>query len=293
MAGFLQKAIVVSLVFMTGVNGTLFAREVADARELLPPPVLSGLILQSSDQNMERTLLIRRAFQEDKELGPHHIGIRYKDGLVTLWGPVERRALIDLARKKAALQKGVVEVRSELYLGRTGNRSVGPPSSGVPLEQPVRVQSASPNPQTGVLPTKSPREEKSNLHRIGPEKETPFSPQALASSAGQSTGVQVLGGGDSTPKAPVFVPLSFGGVGPSEMPRGPIAPPLTPALDLSDELARIRGSQARFAGIHWIRRGNHLSIVVPSADLSLGSDFSRLVRQIPGVESVTVHLGRN
>lgn len=160
MAGILQKAIVVSLVFMTGVNGTLFAREVADARVLLPPPVLSGLILQSSDQNMERTLLIRRAFQEDKELGPHHIGIRYKDGLVTLWGPVERRALIDLARKKAALQKGVVEVRSELYLGRTGNRSVGPPSSGVPLEQPVRIQAASPNPQTGVLPTKSPREEK-------------------------------------------------------------------------------------------------------------------------------------
>lgn len=200
MAGFLQKAIVVSLVFMTGVNGTLFAREVADARELLPPPVLSGLILQSSDQNMERTLLIRRAFQEDKELGPHHIGIRYKDGLVTLWGPVERRALIDLARKKAALQKGVVEVRSELYLGRTGNRSVGPPLSGVPLEQPVRVQAASPNPQTGVLPTQSPARKNPISIGLGRRRKLPFHHRPLHHPLGNPQEFRYLVGAIQPPK---------------------------------------------------------------------------------------------
>ncbi len=292
-AGYFQKAIVVCLVLWIGMGGTLCAFEVADPKVLVPPPVLSGLILQSSDQNMERTLLIRRAFLEDKALGSHHIGIRFKDGLVTLWGPVERRELIELARKKAALQRGVVEVRSELYLGRTGNRFVGTPSSGIPMEQPVRIQAASPNPQTGILPASSFGEEKAKPSGVGSPKETPLLHQPPPALGDQLKGVQVLGGGDFSTKAPQFVPLSFGGTVPTPMPRDPIAPPLTPALDISVELARIRGSQARFAGIQWIRRGNHLSIVVPGADLSLGSDFSQLARQIPGVESVTVHLGRN
>ncbi len=273
---------------MTGMGGTLTAFEDAGSKEPIRLPVLPGLIMLSCDQNMERTLLIRRAFQEDKELGPHNLCIRYKDGLVTLWGPVERRALIDIARKKASLQKGVVEVRSELYLGRSGNRSVGPPSSGLPFEQPVRVQAASPNPETGALPSQSLREDHTKKVGLESGRGAPFLPPLLIASGGPPAGVQILEKDEVPPKAPVFVPLSFGGIGPMENPRKPISGPKIPALDISEELARLRGSQARFGSIQWIRRGNHLFIVVPGADLAAGSEFSNLARQIPGVDSVSV-----
>ena len=291
MVRFPRLANVVILVSATGIYGNSFARDGSGPSpdSITPPPVLSGLMLQSSDQNMERTLFIRRAFQEDKVLGPHHIGVRYKDGIVTLWGPVERRDLIDLARTKAASLKGVERVRSELYLGRTGNRPMGVPLSMLPPEEPVRVQAASPNPLTGNLPAHTPREEKPDQRRLEPAKVSSITPNALTPSGAITTS-----GGDLEIKAPVFVPLSLG-VQPNTGPNPNPTQGLTPmqgsgAIDLSWELSRIRASQPRFTGIRWIRRGNHISVLVSQADLRMASDFCQLARQIPGVESVTVHL---
>ena len=295
MVRFSRLANVVFLVSATGIYGNSFARDgsVPGPDSLSPPPVLSGLMLQSSDQNMERTLLIRRAFQEDKVLGPHHIGVRYKDGIVTLWGPVERRELIELARSKALSQRGVEKVRSELYLGRTGNRPTGVPLTMLPPEETVRVQAASPNPLTGNLPAHTPREEKPDLRRLEPAKVSSITPTNL-----KPPGAQTTSGGDTEVKPPVFVPLSLA------VPNNP--QPLSEvsqngaqrpgslngnfATDLSEELSRIRASQPRFAGIRWVRRGNHISVLVSQADLRMASDFSQLARQIRGVESVTVHI---
>ena len=294
MARFPRLANVVILVSATGIYGTTFARDdsAPGPNSLAPPPVFSGLILQSSDQNMERSLLIRKAFQEDKVLGPHQIGVRYKDGLVTLWGPVERRDLIELARKKAASQKGVEKVRSELYLGRTGNTPVGVPLSMLPPEEPVRVQAASPNPRTGDLPAHPPREEKPDQRRLEPAKVSSISSSTLT-----PTGAHTTSGGDSQVKMPVFTPLSFGGMtNPATdrlVPPGSGMVPGPVALDLSEELARIRASQSRFAGIRWIRRGNHITVQAFRSDLGLASDFCQMARQIPGVASVTLNLESN
>ena len=291
MVRFPRLANVVILVSATGIYGNSFARDGSGPSpdSITPPPVLSGLMLQSSDQNMERTLFIRRAFQEDKVLGPHHIGVRYKDGIVTLWGPVERRDLIDLARTKAASLKGVERVRSELYLGRTGNRPMGVPLSMLPPEEPVRVQAASPNPLTGNLPAHTPREEKPDLRRLEPAKVSSITPNTLTPSGAMTTS-----GGDIEIKSPAFLPLSLGGQpnpGPNPIPTQVLTQfQGTCALDLSWELSRIRASQPRFTGIRWVRRGNHITVLVSQADLRMASDFCQLARQIPGVESVTVHL---
>jgi len=284
-----------------------------------PQTARTGAELQplhlSVENNIERLLKIRLAFQKDPVIGPLNLGIQYRDGLVTLWGPVSHPKHIQVAKALAAAQKGVIEVRSELYVGVTGERQTGP--STLVAEIPVRVQAASPNAQ-GQFPNDPLREDPVVLQardaRPGTRSATQNHANALpsglpavvptgqvlrfpgsepggqAATTGLGTGAP---GSDSVMRSSAFeqrpaaIPLGFKPEGEPREPARPVNQ--RPSLESpSERLLQIRSTSDRFRGITWSLRGAELEIQYGTSDAASALDFARSAQILPGIRSVAL-----
>ncbi len=109
-----------------------------------PPPSALGLI-----GDLRLTVLARRALQGDPALARLNLGVRVRDGVATVWGPVPSGAV---ARRIAATLKsidGIDEVRSELQVRRPAERPLLA-DIGIPPRMPTRT-AAKPDTASGTI----------------------------------------------------------------------------------------------------------------------------------------------
>ncbi len=102
-----------------------------------PPASALGLI-----RDLRLTVLARRAFQNDRELAPLNLGVRVRDGVATVWGPVPSADTARLVIARLEAITGIDEVRSELQVRRPDRPPV--PELGIPIRVPTRVEAAKP-----------------------------------------------------------------------------------------------------------------------------------------------------
>lgn len=89
----------------------------------------------------------RRALLEDRLLAPLNLGVKVKDGVATLWGPVPSSDIEQKALKTIQGVEGIVAVRSEAYLKKPETHiDLLPPD-----DRPTRATAALPDRDTGTL----------------------------------------------------------------------------------------------------------------------------------------------
>ena len=102
----------VSRVARTGFCAGAFLLAAALARGLPPPPTAS----HDQARDLQVMVHVRRALKEDPALAELNIGVRVRDGVATLWGPVPSEDVIPKARKVLESVRGVLGVASDLYV---------------------------------------------------------------------------------------------------------------------------------------------------------------------------------
>lgn len=240
-----------------------------------PPATQTTL---SPERNMERLFHIRNSFQKHAVLGSLNIGLDYKDGVLVLWGPVPSRERLDLAISFGKTQKGVFEVRSQMYVGKTGDRPGGEANGRLPEEPPLRVQAASPGP-TLVMPRGLPEAEpkqafSTGFPGVGP---TPVQSAPNPVRSGQVLRLpQEQLPGSSTP-----IPVANR----VEIESKPV--PL-PVASPSEKLLLLRSSQGRFQSINWILKGDQVEIHFPENRSEAAFEFASYARKLEGIRSLVM-----
>jgi hypothetical protein len=213
------------------------------------PPALPPAA-RSRGRDLELTVHARRALQVDARLGPLHLGVRVRDGVATLWGPVPTAEDVRRAVKVLEVVPGLAAVRSELRLekGQPENLLAVP----VPVDPPTRTDAASPDPVSGSLNT---------LTRRNPAR-FPLTPER-------------------PPPAAALLPPVVGA--PPATPRMAPAPP-TPA----EAIEALRLSERRFRRIRAEVRGGTVLLHPADTPREDVMAFYQLLAQVPGVERVVV-----
>src|SRR5207244_6667106 len=119
---------------------------------LLPGPLAAE---DSVRQDLRYTLLARETLLADKELAPLDLGVRVRNRVVTLWGPVPSAALARRAVARLARLPEFSEVRNELCVDLDGRLAPSAPRPPEPYAPPQPVPPANPRPAVrseGVLP---------------------------------------------------------------------------------------------------------------------------------------------
>jgi BON domain len=102
----------------------LFAR-VGLVGLLLTPPLIGQSLTwrapvdsnaQSTTNDLQLTVRVRRALNQDDELAPHQIGVSVKGQVITLYGSVSSGDLSQRAADRARRVLGVVDVRNEILI---------------------------------------------------------------------------------------------------------------------------------------------------------------------------------
>jgi hypothetical protein len=215
-------------------------------------------------RDLQLSVHSRRALCDDATLAELNIGVRVRDGVATLWGPVPSADVIPKAVKLVEAVQGVFKVRTELY--------VVVPEKKVDtllqdLEKPMLSESASPNPVSGSIGPLTGRDEKSSIAypAAGPRSPLP--------------GVE-LGGPVPLPAAATQPPA------PDHKEAPAAAPPPPRKEDLAAALLRVRGSDPRFRTLRAELRG--ATVVISGSDERAGEvmAMARVVSRLPGVERV-------
>jgi hypothetical protein len=204
----------------------------------------------------------RRALREDPVLANLNIGVRVRDGVATLWGPVPSGDLIPKALKTLESVRGVLGVASELYV-----RAPDKPDDQllIPLTppEPTHTESASPDPESGLMKTLTGRTAKSGAV------------SAQVTDRGTASGVEL--------HAPVAVSVSDGAA--SAVPTATrTAGAKTESLAVAVE--RLRRGSSRYRTLRVEVRGG---LVTVSGAAERGEEVMALARAVsvlPGVERV-------
>jgi hypothetical protein len=129
------------------VAGLLLAAAPLSAAEesSRPPASALGLI-----RDMRLTVLARRAFQNDRVLGPLNLGVKVRDGVATVWGPVPSPAAARQAVARLEAINGIYEVKSEMHVRRPTEKPLLA-ELGIPARAPTRIDVAKPDDRTGSI----------------------------------------------------------------------------------------------------------------------------------------------
>lgn len=101
-------------------------------------------------RDMQVTIYARKALSEDAALARLNLGVNVRDGIATVWGPVPSNDLSRKAVQKLEGVKGVLQVRSDLYLLGPRKEDEFPDLPFV-FETPTQSESASPNFDSGTI----------------------------------------------------------------------------------------------------------------------------------------------
>jgi hypothetical protein len=235
---------------------------------LAPADPAQGTASREAARDLLVMVHARRALRDDAALGSLNIGLRVRDGVATLWGPVPSADVIPKALKTLNSVQGVLGARSELYVAvppRIEDSLLLPP----PPAEPLATESASPDPVSGLMRTLTARTEKG----------VPSS-SAEAKTGGSAAGVEL--------SAPVPVPES------EQRPTAPATKSVVPATQkpptksekLLAAVDRLRQSSPRFRTLRTEVRG---TVVIVAGRAEQDEDvmaFARAVSLVPGVERV-------
>ena len=202
----------------------------------------------SKVRDVQLTVLARHILETDAELGPLNLGIDVREGVATLWGRVPADPLIARALDRVRGVHGVLEARSDLYVGE---EDAVPAFS--PAPKPTQTTSASLDPDSGGLGTLARR----------PTIELPF---------------------PTEPPAPA--PSGFSLRSPSTQP--PKAPSQKAIESLAGLVDRVRAGDERFRTLRVELHGRTVTVGGPAARTEDVIDLARALSSLPGVESVAV-----
>jgi hypothetical protein len=236
---------------------------------------------------MAQAVHVRRALLDDPALGPLNLGVEVHDGAVVLVGPVPTSELAQQALRKVAQVRGVLQVRSELYLSRdTSHEPITLPLSG---EAPTQTQSASPGSTSGSLGTLTGRVPPIELPPSGRsatvQPSSPSAPEAPPASPRTAAPASPPARGQwaTAPQAGSGVSLLAPVLDAPQTPRPPAA-----AESLASAVERVRQSDARFRGIRVEVRGATVLLSGPEVPGEHVMALAQALSVLPGLQRVLV-----
>jgi hypothetical protein len=210
-----------------------------------PPPGALGLI-----RDLRLTVLARRALQTDRDLTTLNLGVRVREGVAEIWGPIPD---VKAARQAVVCLEtipGIVRVQTDFF-EKTPDRTLDLELFGPPAP-PTLVEAAKPDGDTGRM-----RAAPAALPLIAASR--PPRPAAVAEQP----------------------PIAL--LPPRTLPR---REPMAPQGDLQQAVERIRNGQARFRAIDVRVQGGTILV---SRGATTGDDAVELaqeLRVLPGVVEV-------
>jgi hypothetical protein len=252
----------------------------------------------TSPRDMVLAVHVRRALLDDPALGPLNLGVKVRDGVVVLLGPVPTAALAQQAIRKVSEVRGVWQVRSELYLSRNANRE--PIALPLTDEAPTRTESASPDPISGGPGTLTGRAPPGDPPSSGPS--SPLSPPGRGAESEGSSSLPI-----PEPRSAPLRPAPKREAGAAEEARewgttpttGSGVSLLAPVLDgpqtagppaaaglLASAVERVRRSDPRFRGIRVEVRGATVLLSGPDVPGENVMALAQALSVLPGVERV-------
>ncbi len=219
-------------------------------------------------RDLKQTVEATSYLAEDPELALLNLGVRVKDRVATLWGPVPTAELSFKAEVRLRSLNGLLEVNNEMFiLEETATvRSPFAPAP-VPVRSPDSLPPALPTPpletpRINTPPIETPRPKVPSL--------APPRPQTVQLSLEPIT---------------VHYPPTKEG----ETVREPREVAVSPVLS---SLEKLRAADERFRGIQWTVQATRILLRGTEVSPEAMQEFARRVSRIPGVERVTLEESR-
>jgi hypothetical protein len=230
---------------------------------LAPADPPSAATSKDGYRDLQLTVHVRRALREEEGLASLNVGVRVRDGVAILWGPVPSAEAIAKALARVEKVQGIFGVRNELYVAAP-DRNLDPIPIPLIEPDPQRSASASPDPASGSLNSLT------TTVRQAPADATANdgSPVTNPARAGPAPVSEGLPPDHSRPARSVSRPAA------------------APSEGLAMAVARVRAGEPRFRGLRIDVRGGTV-VVAGSADREEDvMALARLVARLPGVERV-------
>jgi hypothetical protein len=200
---------------------------------------------------MRLTVMARRAFQHDRVLAPLNLGVKVRDGVATVWGPVPDAEVARQAVARLEAIHGIDEVHSELHLRPREKPLLA--ELGIPRGAPTRIQVAK--------PVERPTE-------VGPRV------REVAASGGRPGTLPEL----------TAVPMPAA----EQAPKRAVVTARPVAIPLHVAVERVRSSNSRFQSIPVEVRGTMVIVGRSGADGEDVTALAQALRRVRGVTEVVV-----
>lgn len=120
---------------------------------LLDAPVhAQPLGAETTMDDLEQTIECRRLLLDDPVLGPLNLGVRVKNRVATLWGPVPSRAVARRAEQCLRTMIELVEVKNQMHVAPDADWGVPNNPPNLPNVLPDRLPPPLPAPMRPLLP---------------------------------------------------------------------------------------------------------------------------------------------
>jgi osmotically-inducible protein OsmY len=243
-----------TLVRLAGAGLCVVALAAAD-----PPPAGN---LNDAYRDLQLTVHVRRALREDESLGSVNVGVRVRDGVAILWGPVPSAEVVARALARVQTVQGILGVRNETYIALPDRNLEPIPIPLIPPD-PQRSASASPDPMSGSLNSLN------TAAREAPDDGAAGDPPQATGRHGIASSSPEAPTADHTPRArPVSRPAPASGEG------------------LAAAVARLRTGDARFRGLRVDVKGATVEVAGAAEREEDVMALARLISRLPGVERV-------
>jgi osmotically-inducible protein OsmY len=243
-----------TLVLLAGAGLCVVALAAAN-----PPPAGN---LNDAYRDLQLTVHVRRALREDDNLVSVNVGVRVRDGVAILWGPVPSAEVVTKALARVEKVQGILGVRNETYIALPDRNLEPIPIPLVPPD-PQRSASASPDPASGSLNSLT------TTAREGPD-------DGAASDPPPAAGRRAIP--STSPEAPTA----------EHTPRArPVSRPApAPAESLSAAVATLRTGETRFRTLRVEVKGGTVVVAGAAERQEDVMALARLISRLPGVERV-------
>ncbi|HYT88114.1 MAG TPA: BON domain-containing protein [Gemmataceae bacterium] len=209
--------------------------------------------------DLRHTLLARQTLLDDSKLAPLDLGVRVRNRVVTLWGPVPSAELARRAVACLARLPEFVEVRNELCIESEGNL----------------VHDVPPKPRLVPQPPRSPDGPRRAVPSAGVLTKTPVIPNVVQTLPGNPAS-----SGKSSQPAPIWTPVA------RPAPAAPAS--VVPMVAVETAIRQLQQGNERFRRIRVQVQDSKVTlsgIVYRWEDMH---EFARAVGRIPGVTRVTL-----
>jgi hypothetical protein len=238
--------------------------------------------------NLQHTLVVRKAFLNDKHLAPLNLGVKVENRVAYLWGAVPSAEVLARAIDTTRGLPDILDVHSSLYVDDSAWPEAkylpDPPAAPAMPVQPVTpplVQPAAGDPVRPAAKTTSTQ---------APEApKTPAPTPGLWQPATTEKNVSL--------KTPIEVPKPSEDQGlfvlpPIALPPGASdignAPLLPVAGTLQQRVLQLKHSDMRYQHVHAVVDGARVYLSGTVAQLADVQHLAKAIAQLPGVESVVI-----